>query len=165
MREVVKRRYSRLVEEGGELPDLIIADGGIGQMEMIRQSLEELGLDIPIAGLAKDNHHRTHQLLFGFPPQVVSMKPTEELFKFLTQIQDETHRVAISFHRDKRSKHQTHSLLDDIPGIGEKTKNLLLQHFKSVKRIQNAEKDDIIKVIGNNRGSIVYNYFHAQQTL
>ena len=160
MREVVSRRYSRLVEEGGELPDLIIADGGVGQMEVIRQSLDDVGIEIPIAGLAKDSHHRTHQLLFGFPAQVVSMKPTEELFKFLTQIQDETHRVAISFHRDKRSKRQTQSLLDTIPGIGEKTKNQLLLHFKSVKRIQNAEKEEIVKIIGNSRGSIVYAYFH-----
>ena len=162
MREVVKRRYSRLVSEGGAMPDLIIADGGIGQMEMIRQSLVEVGIDIPIAGLAKDDHHRTHQLLFGFPAQVVTLKPTEELFKFLTQIQDETHRVAISFHRDKRSKNQTRSLLDGISGIGEKTKNQLLLHFKSVKRIQNAEKEELVKLIGNNRGSIVYAYFHHE---
>ena len=162
MREVVSRRYKRLLEEGSDLPDLIIADGGVGQMEMIRQTLEEIGIEIPIAGLAKDDNHRTHELLFGFPAQVVSMKPTEELFKFLTQIQDETHRVAISFHRDKRSKRQTQSLLDNISGIGEKTKNQLLLHFKSVKRIQNAEKEEIIKIIGNSRGSIVYGYFHPE---
>lgn len=165
MKEVVKRRYSRLLEEGGDIPDLIIADGGIGQMEMIRQSLTEVGISIPIAGLAKDDYHRTHQLLFGFPAQVVTLKPTEELFKFLTHIQDETHRVAISFHRDKRSKHQTQSVLDEIRGIGEKTKNQLLLHFKSVKRLQNAEKEEIIKLIGNNRGSIVYDYFHPNQSL
>lgn len=165
MKEVVKRRYTRLTNESSPLPDLIIADGGAGQMEMIRQALEEVGVNIPIAGLAKDDHHRTHELLFGFPPATIGLKPTEELFKFLTQIQDETHRVAISFHRDRRSKSQTASELDHIKGIGEKTKNELLQHFKSVKRIQNAEKDELEKIIGTNRASIIYNHFHPNLTL
>ena len=165
MKEVVKRRYTRLINENSPLPDLIIADGGAGQMEMIRQALEEVGVNIPIAGLAKDDHHRTHELLFGFPPATIGLKPTEELFKFLTQIQDETHRVAISFHRDRRSKSQTASELDHIKGIGEKTKNELLQHFKSVKRIQNAEKDELAKIIGTNRASIIYNHFHPNLTL
>lgn len=162
MREVVTRRYTRLVNEGSPLPDLIIADGGKGQMEMMRQALEEVGVSIPIAGLAKDDKHRTHELLYGFPPQAVGVKPTEELFKFLTQIQDETHRAAITFHRDRRNKSQTDSELDGIKGIGEKSKNELLQHFKSVKRIQSAQEEDIAAVIGKARGKVVYQYFHGE---
>jgi excinuclease ABC subunit C len=160
MREVVSRRYTRMINEALPLPDLIIADGGLGQMEIIRQVIiDELKLDIPIAGLAKNEKHRTHEVLVGFPPQVVGIKPNDQLFKFFAGMQDEVHRFAITFHRDKRSKAQTTSELDNISGIGEKTKNELIKHFKSVKRIKNAELIEIEKIIGNNRASIVYNYF------
>ena len=165
MQEVVRRRYLRMINEGTTLPDLIITDGGKGQMEVVRQVVEdELHLQIPIAGLAKDNHHRTSELLYGFPPATIGLKPTDFLFKFLASIQDEVHRFAISFHRDKRSKNQTVSELDSIPGIGEKTKIDLLKEFKSIKRIQNAEKPDLEKIIGTRRASIIYNYFHPQIT-
>ena len=165
MQEVVRRRYLRMINEGTTLPDLIITDGGKGQMEVVRQVVEdELHLQIPIAGLAKDNHHRTSELLYGFPPATIGLKPTDFLFKFLASIQDEVHRFAISFHRDKRSKNQTVSELDSIPGIGEKTKIDLFKEFKSIKRIQNAEKPDLEKIIGTRRASIIYNYFHPQIT-
>ncbi|HLP04326.1 MAG TPA: excinuclease ABC subunit UvrC [Paludibacter sp.] len=160
MKEVVRRRYLRMVDEGTPLPDLIIADGGVGQMEVIRQVVEdELNLFIPIAGLAKDNKHKTRELLFGFPPQEVGLKVTDPLFKFMATIQEEVHRFAIAFHRDKRSKAQIASELDTIAGIGEKTKNDLLQHFKSVKRIKNASLEELSKVAGTSRGSIIYEYF------
>lgn len=160
MREVVWRRYSRLINEGAPLPDLIVTDGGAGQMEIVRKVIQdELKIDIPIAGLAKDNKHRTSQLLFGFPPFEIGLKPTDPVFKFLATVQDEVHRFAITFHRAKRSKQQTESELDKIKGIGDKTKNILIKHFKSVKRIQNAEIKELEKVIGNNRASIVYTHF------
>ena len=161
MKEVVKRRYIRMINENMPLPDLIIADGGIGQMEVIRQVVEdELNLKIPIAGLAKNDRHKTRELLFGFPPKEIGMKPNETLFKLLAFIQEEVHRFAITFHRDKRSKSQTASELDKIPGIGEKTKDELIRHFKSLKRIKSANLDELIKIIGTNRASIIYNHFN-----
>ena len=162
MKEVVRRRYTRMLNEELTLPDLIVADGGIGQMEVIRQVVEdELKLQIPIAGLAKDGKHRTHEVLIGFPPQAVGLKPTDQLFKFFAGMQDEVHRFAITFHRDKRSKTQVASELDNIPGIGEKTKNDLIKHFKSVKRIRSAEIKELSEVIGTSRASIVYSYLKA----
>jgi excinuclease ABC subunit C len=161
MKEVVKRRYIRMINENMPLPDLIIADGGIGQMEVIRQVVEdELNLKIPIAGLAKNDRHKTRELLFGFPPKEIGMKPNETLFKLLAFIQEEVHRFAITFHRDKRSKSQTASELDKIPGIGEKTKDELIRHFKSLKRVKSANLDELIKIIGTNRASIIYNHFN-----
>ncbi len=166
MKEVVKRRYSRMINENTPLPDLIIADGGIGQMEVIRQVIEdELNLKIPIAGLAKNDKHKTSELLYGFPPKEIGMKPNDTLFKLLAFIQEEVHRFAITFHRDKRSKTQTASELDNIRGIGEKTKNELIKHFKSVKRIRSAEISDIEKIIGTNRASIIYKHFHSDLTV
>lgn len=160
MKEIVRRRYTRMLNEESPLPDLIIADGGIGQMEVIRQVIEdELKLQIPIAGLAKDAKHHTNEILYGFPPKVVGLKPTDPLFKFFAGMQDEVHRFAIAFHRDKRSKSQTASELDNIPGIGEKTKNELIKHFKSVKRIKMAEMQELSELIGNSRASAIYNYF------
>ena len=162
MKEVVRRRYTRMLNENLTLPDLIVADGGIGQMEVIRQVIEdELKLQIPIAGLAKDGKHRTREVLIGFPPQTVGLKPTDQLFKFFAGMQDEVHRFAITFHRDKRSKTQVASELDNISGIGEKTKNELIKHFKSVKRIKSAEITELSEVIGTNRASIIYNYFRS----
>ena len=161
MKEVVFRRYKRLLEEEQPLPDLVIADGGKGQMEVIRQAVQdELGLDIPIAGLAKNDRHRTNELLYGFPPRVVGLKDTSDLFRVLTQLQDEVHRFAITFHRDKRSKHQLHSELDDIKGIGPKTRDDLLKHFKSVKRIKEAALADISNIIGPSKAKIIYQHFH-----
>ena len=149
MQEVVRRRYSRMMEEGTTLPDLIITDGGLGQMSVVREVVEdELHLSIPIAGLAKDDRHRTNELLFGNPPKTIALKTDSELFHVLTQIQDEVHRYAISFHRDKRSKHALHSALDDIPGIGPATRDRLLKAFKSVKRIQEASIEDLEKIVG-----------------
>ena len=163
MKEVVFRRYHRLLEEELPLPDLIVADGGKGQMEVIRQAVQdELGLDIPIAGLAKDDRHRTNELLYGFPPRVVGMKDTSELFKVLTHLQDEVHRFAITFHREKRSKHALHSELDNIPGIGPKTRDGLLNALKSVKRIREANMETISKVIGPAKAKIVYEHFHPE---
>ena len=160
MHEVVFRRYSRAINEGSLLPDLIITDGGKGQMEVVRQVVEdELGLKIPIAGLAKNDKHRTRELLFGFPPKEIGLKPTDQLFKLLVKIQEEVHRFAITFHRNKRSKKQTASELDSIKGIGEKTKNELITYFKSVKRIKSAEFSDLEKIVGPNRATILYNYF------
>lgn len=154
MREVVQRRYSRISEEGGQLPNLIIADGGRGQMEAIRAVVEdELGLQIPIAGLAKDGKHRTRELLYGFPPVTIGMKTDSPLFRLLTSMQDEVHRFAITFHRQKRSKRQTRSVLDSIPGIGEKTKQLLLRYFGSSKRLFEASKSDLCELLGPTRGS------------
>ena len=161
MQEVVRRRYSRMMEEQTPLPDLIITDGGKGQMEVVREVVEdELHLHIPIAGLAKNDHHRTNELLFGFPPQVVGLKADSELFHLLTQIQDEVHRYAISFHRDKRSKHALHSELDDIKGIGPKTKELLLKALKSVKRIKDADLETLTEIIKETKAIIIFNHFH-----
>ena len=155
MREVVKRRYQRAIEEESTLPDLIITDGGKGQMEAVRQVMEELHLNIPIAGLAKDRKHRTSELLFGFPPQTIGLKQHSPLFKLLEQIQDEVHRFAITFHRDKRSKRQVASALDTIKGIGDKTKTALLKEFKSVKRIKEASLKDISAIIGETKAKVV----------
>lgn len=165
MQEVVRRRYGRMMEEGTPLPDLIITDGGIGQMNVVRQVVEdELHLEIPIAGLAKDDRHRTNELLFGFPPQVIGLKTDSELFHFLTRIQDEVHRYAITFHREKRSKHALHSVLDDIKGIGPKTKDTLLKSLKSVKRIQQSDLQALSEIIGQSKAKVVYNYFHIKDT-
>ncbi|WP_431434018.1 excinuclease ABC subunit UvrC [Bacteroides hominis] len=155
MKEVVRRRYQRVLEEESPLPDLIITDGGKGQMEVVRQVMEELRLDIPIAGLAKDRKHRTSEVLFGFPPQTIGIKQHSPLFRLLEQIQDEVHRFAITFHRDKRSKRQVSSALDSIKGIGEKTKTLLLKEFKSVKRIKEASMEEVATVIGESKAKIV----------
>jgi excinuclease ABC subunit C len=156
MQEIVRRRYSRMKEEGTPLPDLIITDGGKGQMDVVREVVEdELHLNIPIAGLAKDDKHRTNELLFGFPPQVIGMKTDSELFHILTQIQDEVHRYAITFHRDKRSKHALHSALDDIKGIGPKTRDKLLNAFKSVKKIKGATVEELATVIGQEKAKAV----------
>ncbi len=161
MQEVVRRRYKRMIESETPLPDLIITDGGKGQMEVVRAVIEdELQLAIPIAGLAKDNRHRTNELLYGFPPQTIGIPTNSELFKVLTQIQDEVHRFAISFHRDKRSKHQLHSELDDIKGIGSKSKEQLLLHFKTVKKIKEADIQELTDIIGSTRATLLYNYFH-----
>ena len=163
MKEVVFRRYRRLTEEDQPLPDLIVADGGKGQMEVIRQAVQdELGLDIPIAGLAKDNRHRTNELLYGFPPCVIGMKTNSELFRVLTQLQDEVHRFAITFHREKRSKSALHSELDNIKGIGPKTRDDLLKALKSVKRIQDASLEELSKIIGQAKGRIVFQHFHQE---
>ena len=163
MQEVVRRRYKRMVEEGTPLPDLIITDGGKGQMEVVREVVEdELQLAIPIAGLAKDNRHRTNELLYGFPPQTIGIPTKSELFKVLTQIQDEVHRFAISFHRDKRSKHQLHSELDNIKGIGSKSKEQLLQRFKTVKKIKEADIQELTEIIGSTKAMLLYNYFHSK---
>lgn len=155
MKEVVRRRYQRVLEEKSPLPDLIITDGGKGQMEVVRQVMEELQLDIPIAGLAKDRKHRTSEVLFGFPPQTIGIKQHSPLFRLLEQIQDEVHRFAITFHRDKRSKRQVSSALDSIKGIGEKMKTLLLKEFKSVKRIKEASMEEVATVIGESKAKIV----------
>ena len=160
MQEVVRRRYSRMIEEETPLPDLIITDGGKGQMEVVREVIEdELHLEIPIAGLAKDDRHRTNELLYGFPPQTIALPPESELFKVLTQIQDEVHRYAITFHRDKRSKHALHSELDDIKGIGPKAKEALLSKFKSVKKIKEASLEQLAEVLGPHKAEILAKYF------
>ena len=160
MQEVVRRRYSRMIEEETALPDLIITDGGKGQMEVVREVIEdELHLKIPIAGLAKDDRHRTNELLYGFPPQTIALPPESELFKVLTQIQDEVHRYAITFHRDKRSKHALHSELDDIKGIGPKAKEALLSKFKSVKKIKEASLEQLSEVLGPHKAEILAKYF------
>ncbi len=164
MKEVVFRRYSRLKEEGKKLPELIIADGGKGQMEVIREVVEDaLGLNIPIAGLAKDNHHRTRELLFGFPPKRVGMKADSELFRLLTRMQDEVHRFAITFHRQKRSKRQTKSELDTIPGVGAKTKELLIKTFGSVKRIKEASLQQLQVVVGRAKGQKLFENLHSNK--
>lgn len=161
MQEVVRRRYSRMMEEQTPLPDLIITDGGKGQMEVVREVVEdELHLQIPIAGLAKNDRHRTNELLFGFPPQVVGLKADSELFHLLTHIQDEVHRYAITFHRDKRSKHALHSELDDIKGIGPKTKEQLLKALKSVKRIKDADLETLTEIVKEAKAKIIFNHFH-----
>ena len=164
MKEVVSRRYHRLIQEQQPLPDLIVADGGKGQMEVIRQAVQdELGLNIPIAGLAKNDRHRTNELLYGFPARVIGLKDTSELFRVLTQLQDEVHRFAITFHRDKRSKHALHSELDDIKGIGPKTRDELLNVLKSVKKIKEAAQEQLAEIIGASKASIVYQYFHSEE--
>lgn len=162
MKEVVRRRYTRLSQEGRPLPDLIIADGGRGQMEMIREVVEdELGLEIPIAGLAKDDRHRTREMLYGFPPAIIGIKPESQLFRTLTQMQDEVHRFAISFHRDKRSKRQTASELDTIAGIGPATKQTLLKQFKSVKHVKEATLPELQALLGTARGEKIYHNLHT----
>lgn len=162
MKEVVRRRYTRLSQEGRPLPDLIIADGGRGQMEMIREVVEdELGLEIPIAGLAKDDRHRTREMLYGFPPAIIGIKPESQLFRTLTQMQNEVHRFAISFHRDKRSKRQTASELDTIAGIGPATKQALLKQFKSVKRVKEATLPELQALLGTARGEKIYHNLHT----
>ena len=164
MQEVVRRRYSRMQEEGTTLPDLIITDGGKGQMEVVREVIEdELHLNIPIAGLAKDDRHRTNELLFGFPQQTIALDIKGELFKVLTQIQDEVHRFAISFHRDKRSKSQLHSELDNIKKIGPKTKDALLKALKSVKRIKETDVQELTKIVGTSKATIIFNFFHTEK--
>ena len=162
MQEVVRRRYSRMIEEKTPLPDLIITDGGKGQMDVVKEVIDQLNITIPIAGLAKDDRHRTNELLFGFPPQVIGLKTDSELFHILTQIQDEVHRYAITFHRDKRSKHALHSVLDDIKGIGPKSKEQLLKSFKSVNKIKVATLEEIATSIGVSKARIVYNFLHKQ---
>ena len=163
MQEVVRRRYSRMIEEQTPLPDLIITDGGKGQMEVVREVVaDELHLNIPIAGLAKDDRHRTNELLYGFPPQTIGLDVKSELFKVLTQIQDEVHRYAITFHRNKRSKHALHSELDDIKGLGPKGKEALLKELKTVKSIKEADNQQLIKVLGASKGTIVYKHFHPE---
>lgn len=160
MQEVVRRRYTRLRDEGQPLPDLIITDGGQGQMSVVREVVKgELHLDIPIAGLAKDDRHRTNELLYGWPPVVVGMKTDSELFHLLTHMQDEVHRFAITFHRDKRSKHALHSEQDDIKGIGPKTKDLLLKELKTVKRIKEASIEEIAAIIGPSKAKIIAEHF------
>ena len=164
MQEVVKRRYSRMIEEETPLPDLIITDGGKGQMDVVREVIvDELHLDIPIAGLAKDDRHRTNELLYGFPPQTVALPPESELFKVLTQIQDEVHRYAITFHRDKRSKHALHSELDDIKGIGPKAKEALLSKFKSVKKMKEASLEALTEVLGPHKAELLNAYFQQKE--
>ena len=163
MQEVVRRRYSRMIEEETTLPDLIITDGGKGQMDVVREVIvDELHLDIPIAGLAKDDRHRTNELLFGYPPQTIALPPESELFKVLTQIQDEVHRYAITFHRDKRSKHALHSELDDIKGIGPKAKEALLSKFKSVKKMKEASLEQLSEVLGPHKAEILSKYFEEK---
>ena len=165
MQEVVRRRYSRMKEEHLPLPDLIITDGGKGQMDVVKEVVvDELQLDIPIAGLAKDDRHRTNELLYGFPPQTVGLDIKSELFKVLTQIQDEVHRFAITFHRDKRSKHALHSELDDIKGLGPKGKEALLKRLKTVKGIKDADYQEIVSILGQAKGTIVYKHFHPNST-
>ncbi len=161
MQEVVRRRYTRMIEEETPLPDLIITDGGVGQMHVVREVVvDELHLDIPIAGLAKDDRHRTNELLFGWPAQTVGIDVKSELFKVLTQIQDEVHRYAITFHRDKRSKHALHSELDDISGIGPKTRDQLVKALKTVRKIREAKLEELAAIIGNSKAQRVYAHFH-----
>ncbi len=153
-----------MIEEETPLPDLIITDGGKGQMDVVHEVIvDELHLDIPIAGLAKDDRHRTNELLYGFPPQTVALPPESELFKVLTQIQDEVHRYAITFHRDKRSKHALHSELDDIKGIGPKAKEALLSKFKSVKKMKEASQEELTEVLGPHKAEILIKYFAEKE--
>ena len=157
MKEVINRRYSRMISEGSKLPDLILADGGKGQVSVVRSVLEALGIAVPVAGLAKNDKHRTNELIFD--DKVIGLKPQDSVFKFFTKMQDEVHRFAITFHRDKRSKKQVASELDDIKNIGETTKKTLLQHFKSVERIKKADFDELEKIIGKNRAKILISHF------
>lgn len=164
MQEVVRRRYSRMIEEKTPLPDLIITDGGKGQINVVREVVEgELRLQIPIAGLAKDDRHRTNELLYGWPPQTIGIDVKSELFHVLTQIQDEVHRYAITFHRDKRSKHQLHSTLDDIKGVGPKTMDKLREKLKTVKEIKSADIQTLTDILGASKGTLVYKYFHSSE--
>ena len=166
MREVVRRRYEHLIEDNEGLPDLIIADGGVGQMEAIREVVEDqLGLQIPIAGLKKDDKHRTQTLLFGFPPRQIDMAITSEVFRLMVQIQDEVHRFAISFHKKKRSNAQTKSQLDDLQGVGAITKQKILLHFGSLARARSAKIEEWQNLLGKNRGSAIYEQLAAQITL
>ncbi len=160
MKEVVKRRYGRAIEESSALPDLIITDGGKGQMSAVKEVLDELGLNIAIAGLAKDGKHRTSELIYGFPPQIIGLKQNTPLFQLMTQIQDEVHRFAINFHRDKRSKRQVKSALDEVKGIGEKTKTALLKQFKSVKRIKETPLEELSAIIGEAKAKIIWEYLN-----
>ena len=163
MQEVVRRRYSRMMNEGTPLPDLIITDGGRGQMEVVRKVVEdELNLQIPIAGLAKDDRHRTHELLYGFPARVIGTKMDSPLFHLLTNIQDEVHRYAITYHREKRSKRQLASELDEIKGIGPRTRELLIKHFRSVKRVREATLEALSEVVGPAKAKIIHEA-HAQK--
>ena len=165
MREVARRRYQEIIDEQGEFPDLIIADGGLGQMNAIREAVEQqLGLHIPIAGLKKDDKHRTNVLLYGFPPQEIGLKVTDEVFRLLVEIQDEVHRFAITYHKKKRSKRQIASQLDDIQGVGPATKQKILAHFHSVRRAGTADKEEWIQLLGNRLGSVCYEYFRANLT-
>ena len=165
MREVVRRRYNRLIEENSTLPDLIIADGGIGQMQVIREVVEgELGLKIPIAGLKKDNRHRTNTLLYGEPIQEFGMKVTDEVFRLMVEIQDKVHRFAITYHKKRRSKSQVKSELDDIQGVGPATKQKILHHFGSVARAKRAEMQEWIDLLGSSLGTKVYEYFNSKLT-
>jgi len=165
MREVVRRRYQHILDENGQLPDLIIADGGIGQMHAIREAVEDqLGLQIPIAGLKKNDKHRTQTLLYGFPPVEISMPITSEPFRLLTSIQDEVHRFAISFHKQKRSKSLIHSELDEIKGVGPVAKQKLLTHFGSVKRAGTATEEELKDLLGKRLGTVVYAYFQSKIT-
>ena len=164
MQEVVRRRYQRLITEKQELPNLIITDGGIGQMNVVREVVEdELNLKIPIAGLAKNDKHRTNELLFGFPPKTIGIDIKSELFKVLTQIQDEVHRYAISYHREKRSKHALHSSLDDIKGIGPQSKEKLLKQYKSTNNIEKADLQSLKKLLGNQKATLVFNFLHKDE--
>lgn len=164
MKEVVKRRYKRLQEEKGPLPDLILTDGGKGQMEAVRKAVEdELNLSIPIAGMVKDSKHRTSELLYGFPAQTIKIKPDGQLFKFLEQVQNEVHRYAITFHKEKRSKRQIASQLDSIKGIGEKTKETLLKEFKSVKRIKEVTIEQLETIVGKAKAELLWNNLHAEE--
>lgn len=163
MKEVVRRRYQRAIDEKAPLPDLIITDGGKGQMSAVKEVLDELGVDIAIAGLAKDGKHRTSELIYGFPPQIIGLKQHTPLFQLMTQIQDEVHRFAITFHRDKRSKRQVASALDEIKGIGEKTKTLLLKKFKSVKRIKEASLEELSAITGEAKARVIQLYFSNQK--
>ena len=164
MSEVVYRKYSRAIEEGTPLPDLIITDGGKGQMEVVRKVIEnKLHLEIPIAGLAKDSHHRTNELLFGFPPQIVGIEMDSPLFRLLTQIQDEVHRFAITFHKNKRAKHNTESELDKIKGVGNATKTTLLKTFKSLKRIREASLEDLSNAIGASKAKLIKEYYEQEE--
>ena len=166
MREVVRRRYQHLIDENQPLPNLIIADGGIGQMHAIREAVEDqLGLQIPIAGLKKDSHHRTQTLLYGFPPAEIDMPITSEVFRFMTQIQDEVHRFAITYHKKQRSKAQIKSQLDDIQGVGPAMKQKLLQHFGSISKIKSATIDELTKIVGTSRASSIYEFFNGNLSL
>ena len=166
MREVVRRRYQHLIDENQPLPNLIIADGGIGQMHAIREAVEDqLGLNIPIAGLKKDSHHRTQTLLYGFPPAEIDMPITSEVFRFMTQIQDEVHRFAISYHKSKRSKAQIKSQLDDIQGVGPAYKQKLLRHFGSISKIKSATVDELTEIVGTSRASSIYEFFNSDLSL
>ncbi len=166
MKEVVHRRYARMIEEESSLPDLIITDGGLGQMEVVRKVLvDEFNINIPIVGLVKNQKHKTNELLFGFPPKALGLKANDQLFRFLAQVQDEVHRFAITFHREKRSKQQTASELDNIKGIGEKSKSMLINHFKSMKRLQKATFSEIEQIIGTRRASTIYSHFNKDLSL